>query len=73
MHKGEKKRKLSTVRRHDLKKSSLYCVQKKQENDVDILNWLSQSPDANLIENGLMKFKLQGKKIWTTKIWKQLF
>jgi len=54
---------------NDPKHRSL-CTAWKQENDV--LDWPSQSPDANPIENvwALMKFKLRGKKIWTVK---QLF
>jgi hypothetical protein len=36
------------------------------ENDVDVLDWSSQSPDANPIENfwALLKLKLHGKNIW---------
>jgi hypothetical protein len=39
------------------------------ENDVDVLDWLSQPPYANLIENfwTLLKLKLRGKKIWNIK------
>lgn len=57
---------------NDPKHRSRLCSSWKQENDVDVLDWPSQSPDANPIENvwGLMKFKIRGKKIWTVK---QLF
>lgn len=41
----------------------------KNENNVEILNWPSQSPDANPIDNtyghAYMKFKLCGKKTRT--------
>jgi hypothetical protein len=39
------------------------------ENDVDVLDWPSQSPDANPIENfwAILKLKLCGMKIWKIK------
>lgn len=54
---------------NDPKHRSKLCTAWKQENDVDVLDWPSQSPDANPIENvwALIKFKLRGKKIWTVK------
>jgi hypothetical protein len=57
---------------NDPKHRNHLCTAWKQENDVDVLDWPLQSPDANPIENvwALMKFKLRGKKIWTVK---QLF
>jgi hypothetical protein len=41
----------------------------KMENDVNVLDWLSQPPYANPIENlwVLLKLKLRGKKIWNIK------
>jgi len=54
---------------NDPKHRSRLCTAWKQENGVDVLDWPSQSPDANPIENvwALIKFKLRGKKIWTVK------
>jgi hypothetical protein len=39
------------------------------ENDVDVLDWPSQPPYANPIENfwALLKLKRRGKKIWNIK------
>lgn len=47
------------------KHRSRLCSAWKQENDVNVLDWLSQLPDANPIEKvwAFMKLKLQGKKI----------
>ncbi|KAF2887270.1 hypothetical protein ILUMI_18903 [Ignelater luminosus] len=47
---------------NDRKHRSRLCSMWKEENDVQILGWTSQSLDANPIENiwALMKMKLQG-------------
>jgi hypothetical protein len=39
------------------------------ENDVNVLDWLSQPPYANPIKNlwALLKLKLRGMKIWDIK------
>lgn len=67
---------------NDPKHRSRLCTQWKEQNGIQTLDWPSQSPDANPIENvwGLMKLKLRGKRITTTqqivrvlkKIWKDL-
>jgi len=68
-------RKIGYCKRTMIQNIGVYCVfctAWKEENDVDVLDWSSQSPEANLIENvwALIKFKLREKKIWTIK---QLF
>ena len=46
-----------------------HCMKKvtrwKEENDVDVLPWLSMSPDQNLIKNvwRLLKIKIAKKKL----------
>lgn len=67
---------------NDPKHRSRLCVAWKNENSIISMQWPSQSPDANPIENvwGLMKAKLQGIQIHNTKqlasrlkkIWKNL-
>lgn len=54
---------------NDPKHRSRLCTAWKHENDIEVLNWPSQSPDANPIENvwALMKWKLRGKRIYTVK------
>jgi len=46
----EEKQKLTTED-NDPKHWSRLCTARKKENDVDVLNLPSQSPDANSIEN----------------------
>lgn len=48
---------------NDPKHRSRHCTVWKTENGVDVLDWPSQSPDANPIENvwACMKLKLRGK------------
>lgn len=67
---------------NDPKHRSRMCAEWKQQNGVEVLDWPSQSPDANPIENvwAIVKQKLRGKTIWTAKqlsrqirlIWKRL-
>lgn len=54
---------------NDPKHRSRLCTSWKEQNGITTLDWPSQSPDANPIENvwSLMKTKLKGKKIHTTK------
>lgn len=54
---------------NDPEHRSRLCSQWKEENGIATMDWPSQSPDANPIENvwSLMKAKLRGKKITTTK------
>lgn len=54
---------------NDPKHRSRRCVSWKDENDVQVLDWPSQSPDANPIENvwALMKHKLRGKRVFNLK------
>nr|XP_031847715.1 uncharacterized protein LOC116433609 [Nomia melanderi] len=51
------------------KHRSRHCTAWKEENHIDVLDWPSQSPDANPIENvwAIMKIKLRGKKHNTIK------
>ena len=67
---------------NDPKHRSRLCRAWKEENDVDVLDWPSQSPDANPIENvwSIIKHRLRGKQICTIeqlrrhikRIWKAL-
>lgn len=67
---------------NDPKHRSRLCSQWKEENGITVLQWPSQSPDANPIENvwSAMKHKLQGKRVFTIQqltrhlreIWKSL-
>lgn len=52
---------------NDPKHRSRLCQQWKEENRIATMDWPSQSPDANPIENvwSLMKLKLRGKRITT--------
>lgn len=52
---------------NDPKHRSRLCTAWKHENGIEVLDWPSQSPDANPIENvwALMKLKLRGKKLQT--------
>lgn len=52
---------------NDPKHRSRLCTAWKQDKGIDVLDWPSQSPDANPIENvwALMKLKLRGKKSLT--------
>lgn len=54
---------------NDPKHRSRHCTAWKEENQIDVLDWPSQSPDANPIENvwAIMKIKLRGKKLNTIK------
>lgn len=70
------------VEDNDPKHRSRLCQSWKDENGVHVLEWPSQSPDANPIENvwAFMKLKMRGKKAYTVKslathlklIWKSL-
>lgn len=67
---------------NDPKHRSRLCTAWKLDNGIEVLDWPSQSPDANPIENvwALMKLKLRGKKTLTAAelirnlkaIWKSL-
>lgn len=54
---------------NDPKHRSRLCSDGKREKSVQVLDWPSQSPDANPIENvwSYIKHKLQGKKTFTLK------
>jgi hypothetical protein len=54
---------------NDPKHRSRLCKAWKEENGVVTMDWPSQSPDANPIENvwGIMKSHLAGKRIFTLK------
>lgn len=51
------------------KHRSRFCTQWKADNNIESLEWSSQSPDPNPIENAsaLMKLKLQGSRSLTGK------
>ena len=67
---------------NDPKHRSRLCTAWKTENGITTLDWPSQSPDANLIENvwSVLKRKLTGKSMFTLKqlsqkirkIWQEL-
>lgn len=67
---------------NDPKHRSRLCTDWKRENGIITLDWPSQSPDANPIENvwALIKHKLRGKRVFNLKqlsreirrIWKAL-
>lgn len=54
---------------NDPKHRSHACTEWKRENGITTMNWPSQSPDANPIENvwSLMKMKLRGKGVFNIK------
>ena len=54
---------------NDPKHRSRLCTLWRSENDIERLDWPSQSPDANPIENvwAFIKHKLAGKRIMTLK------
>lgn len=54
---------------NDPKHRSIVCTEWKRENGIVTLDWPSQSPDANPIENvwSYLKFRLRGKRIFTLK------
>ena len=67
---------------NDPKQRSRLCTAWKTENGITTLDWPSQSPDANPIENvwSVLKRKLAGKRVFTLKqlsqkirkIWQEL-
>ena len=67
---------------NDPKHRSRLCTAWKTENGITTLDWPSQSPDANPIENvwSVLKRKLAGKRVFTLKqlsqkirkIWQEL-
>ena len=54
---------------HDPKHRSHLCTSWKAENGITTLDWPSQSPDANPIENvwSVVKRKLAGRRVFTLK------
>ena len=54
---------------NDPKHRSRLCTAWKTENAITTLDWPSQSPDANPIENvcSVLKRKLAGKRVFTLK------
>ena len=51
---------------NDPKMGSEKCILFKNENNVKVLDWPSQSPDNNPIGNvwGFIKVKIRGKKLY---------
>lgn len=59
---------------NDPKHRSRFCTESKEKEDINVMEWPSQSPDANPIENmwALMTARLQRKNTFTLRQLKSL-